>query len=199
MSSSSNPLPSAVFLDRDGVLIEDVAQLTKASQIRVMSGVPRALSFLHEAGFRLVVVSNQAVVARGLATEREVRELQGQVGRMIERDGGPILDAFYFCPHHPNATLAAYRIECECRKPQPGMLLQAAKELGLDLRSSFMVGDRMTDIIAGSQAGCRTILVETGEHLAPPIETSQPLDLSIQPDFVCADLPAAAQWILKHK
>ena len=189
----------AVFLDRDGALIEDVVQLTSAEQIRVLPGVPRALTLLREAGFRLVVVSNQAVVARGLVTEQQVRELQVQVELRIEGEGGPDLDGFYFCPHHPKATLAAYRVDCECRKPQPGMLLRASKELGLDLPSSFLVGDRITDIIAGSRAGCRTVLVQTGQHLAPPIETSQPLDLSIQPGFVCADLPAAVQWILKNK
>ena len=189
----------AVFLDRDGALIEDVVQLTSAEQIRVLPGVPRALTLLREAGFRLVVVSNQAVVARGLVTEQQVRELQVQVELRIEGEGGPDLDGFYFCPHHPKATLAAYRVDCECRKPQPGMLLRASKELGLDLPSSFLVGDRITDIIAGFRAGCRTVLVQTGQHLAPPIETSQPLDLSIQPGFVCADLPAAVQWILKNK
>ena len=199
MSLFSNSHSQAVFLDRDGVLVEDVEQLTNASQIRILPGVPRALTLLRESGFRLVVVSNQAVVARGVATEQQVRELQSVVERMIEREGGPKLDGFYFCPHHPKATLAAYRADCECRKPQPGMLVRASKELGLDLPSSFMLGDRITDIIAGARVGCRTVLVQTGQHLAPPIETSQPLDLSIQPGFVCADLPAAAQWIMENK
>ncbi|MEY2429893.1 MAG: hypothetical protein QOJ40_2778 [Verrucomicrobiota bacterium] len=199
MSPSSNSHSQAVFLDRDGVLVEDVEQLTNANQIRILPGVPRALSLLRQSGFRLVVISNQAVVARGVATEQQVRELQGQVERLIEREGGPSLDGFYFCPHHPKATLPAYRADCECRKPQPGMLLRAAKELGLNLPSSFMVGDRITDIIAGARAGCRTVLVQTGQHLAPPIETTQPLDPSIQPGFVCADLPAAVQWIMEHK
>jgi D-glycero-D-manno-heptose 1,7-bisphosphate phosphatase len=199
MSPSSNSHSRAVFLDRDGVLVEDVEQLTDADQIRVLPGVPRALLLLRENGFRLVVISNQAVVARGRVTEQQVRELQGELERMIQRQGGPNLDAFYFCPHHPRATLPAYRADCECRKPQPGMLLRAAIELGVDLPSSFMVGDRITDIIAGARAGCRTVLVQTGQHLAPPIETAQPLDLTIQPGFVSVDLPAAAQWILQNK
>ena len=181
------------------MLIEDVGGLSIASEIRLLPGVSHALSLLHQAGFRLVVVSNQTVVARGLASEQQVRELQARVGQMIEQNGGPGLNAFYVCPHHPNATLAAYRVECECRKPEPGLLLRASRELGLEMSSSFAVGDRITDIIAGSRAGCRTVLVQTGEHLAPPIETTKPLDLSIKPDYTCPDLPAAAQWILQNK
>src|SRR5256714_2817657 len=135
MHSISNA--PAIFLDRDGVLIEDLAQLTDPAQIKVLPGVPRALSLLRQSGFRLVVISNQAIVARGLATEQQVRELHAQMGLMITQEGGPDLDGLYFCPHHPNATLQAYRLDCECRKPQPGMLLRAARELRLDLHSSF--------------------------------------------------------------
>jgi D-glycero-D-manno-heptose 1,7-bisphosphate phosphatase len=89
-------------------------------------------------------------------------------------------------------------VDCDCRKPKPGLLLKAARELNLDLRASFLVGDRITDIIAGAKAGCRTVQVQTGKHLEKPIETSEPLDTTIQPDHVCADLPAAVEWILKQ-
>lgn len=189
---------SAVFLDRDGVLVEDVDLLTRADQLRVLAGVPASLIALREAGFALVVVSNQPVVARGLVTEAEVEAIHAELGGLIRAAGGPALDGMYFCPHHPNSTLPEYRVDCDCRKPRPGMLLRAARELSLDLRTSFMVGDRLTDIIAGARAGCRTVLVQTGKHLDKPIETREPLDITIQPDHTCADLAAAVEWILKQ-
>jgi len=190
-------LNPAIFLDRDGVLVEDVDLLTKADQIHILEGVANSLRALHLDGFLLVVVSNQPVVARGLISEDEVIALQREVERRLMQVNGITLDGFYFCPHHPNATLAAYRQDCACRKPKPGMLIQAAKELRIDLRESFMVGDRITDIVAGAHAGCRTILVQTGKHLAPPIQTIQPIDFSIHPDYTCQSLAGAACWILK--
>jgi len=186
----------AIFLDRDGVLIEDAHLLTDPEEIRVLEGVPQALRSLKQAGFRLIVISNQTVVARGLATEQEVCTINVEMERRLEEAAGPRLDGVYFCPHHPNATLPAYRIACDCRKPRSGLLLRAAREHNLDLVASFAVGDRITDIIAGARAGCRTVLVETGEHEAPPIETIDPLDESVRPDYICADLTAAAEWIL---
>lgn len=187
---------AAVFLDRDGVLIEDVDLLTSPDEIRVLGGVPQALRSLEQAGFRLIVISNQTVVARGLATEEDVCAMNAEVERHLIEAGGPRLDGFYFCPHHPKATLLVYRVACECRKPRPGLLVQAAREHDLDLTTSFVVGDRITDILAGASVGCRTVLVQTGKHREPPIETVDPLDGSVQPDHVCADLPEAATWIL---
>lgn len=186
----------AIFLDRDGVLIEDVHLLTNPGDIRILEGVSQALRSLKEAGFQLIVISNQTVVARGLITEQEVCAINVEMESLLEQAGGPHLDGFYFCPHHPNATLLAYRITCECRKPQPGLLLRAAREHTLKLGASFMVGDRITDIIAGARAGCQTVLVQTGKHQAPPIETVEPLDESVHPDYTCASLSEAAEWIL---
>jgi D-glycero-D-manno-heptose 1,7-bisphosphate phosphatase len=187
----------AVFLDRDGVLIRDVHLLTDPGDVVLLPGVTSALNRLRNAGFRLMVVSNQTVVARGLASEAEVGRMNALIGAMIVDSGGPALDAWYYCPHHPKATIARYLVACDCRKPRPGLLLRAAVEHGLDLGSSFMVGDRITDIIAGARAGCRTVLVKTGAHLAPPIETGDFLDLTIKADFECSGLPAATDWILK--
>lgn len=189
-------MKAAVFLDRDGVLVQDVDLLIRREDMRLLAGVPEALGLLKRAGYSLNVVSNQTVVARGMASEAEVSALNEHLQQMIEQAGGPRLDGWYFCPHHSKATVPAYRINCQCRKPQPGMLLRAARELDLNLSASFMVGDRITDIIAGSAAGCNTILVQTGKHLERPIETAEPLDMSILPDYVCADLSAAVQWIL---
>ena len=186
----------AVFLDRDGVLIEDVDLLTQTAQVRPLPGVAAALQRLKAAGFLLIVVSNQTVVARGLSTEREVEEINREVARRLAEQGAPPLDAFYFCPHHPKATLVAYRKDCDCRKPRPGMLRQAAADFNIVLSASFMVGDRITDVAAGAAAGCRTVLTQTGQHATPAIETSEPLDPSLRPDWTCANLTAAAEWIL---
>lgn len=186
----------AVFLDRDGVLVEDVNLLTSADQARILEGVPEALRALHEAGFKLLVVSNQSVVARGLISEDEVESIQGTIASLLQRQGAPALDGFYYCPHHPEATVAAFRRQCQCRKPLAGMLEQAALDHGVALDRSFMVGDRPTDIAAGRRAGCRTIWVQTGRHNDPLIQVPIPFELP-QADFVCPNLAAAAEWILR--
>ncbi len=175
------------------MLIEDTwTLLTSSEGIRILDGVPGALERLRANGFQLIVVSNQAVDARGQATEPEVESINRRICEFKVEAGGPRIDAFYFFPHHPKATLPAYRKVCDCRKPEPGMLLRAAREHGIDLKRSFMAGDRMTDIIAGAKAGARTILIQTGQHTAPPIETAEPLDPSIKPDHVCSSLAEAS-------
>jgi D-glycero-D-manno-heptose 1,7-bisphosphate phosphatase len=192
------PLGRAVFLDRDGVLVDDQGFLVRTEQICVLKGVPAALQKLKAAGMFLVVVSNQAAVARGLINESELVELNRAILDQIEHAGGPQLDAVYYCPHHPEATLLEYRVVCQCRKPRPGMIVQAAAEHGLDLQASFLVGDRISDIAAGRAAGCRTVLVTCGRHAAPPIVTVDPLDSACRPDHTCPDLQAATEWILKQ-
>lgn len=192
-------LRPAVFLDRDGVLIADVDLLVSQDQVHLICGAAEAVKALQDSGYLVVVVSNQTVVARGLATEADVRAVHAYIQRLLLAEGGAAVDAFYFCPHHPNATLPEYRVACTCRKPRPGMLLKAAEDLGIDLSTSYMIGDRMSDMAAGQRAGCQTILVQSGRHLDPPIESPDPVAPSCQPDFVCADLRRAAEWILSNK
>jgi D-glycero-D-manno-heptose 1,7-bisphosphate phosphatase len=186
----------AVFLDRDGVLVEDVHLLQAADQLRLLPGVSAALLALDRAGLRLVVVTNQTVVARGLIGEGAVEAIHGELNRLLLAAGAPPIASFYYCPHHPRATLPAYRMECDCRKPRPGMLVRAARDHGLDLGASFMVGDRPTDIMAGALAGCRTVLVQSGRHADPLIEMPDGMEVTVEPDGTCADLEAAARWIL---
>ena len=189
----------AVFLDRDGVLIADIDLLRRASDIRVLESVPDALSALADAGFALVVVTNQTVVARGLVTEADLADLHAALRDRLRRRGAPELDAIYVCPHHPSATLAPYRTDCDCRKPRPGMLLRAGRDLDLDLPSSTIVGDRGSDVVAGALAGCATVLVQSGAYDEPPIETTLELDEEIVPDYICADLGEAADWIIARR
>jgi len=188
----------AIFLDRDGVLIEDTNLLVDSNSVIILERVPRALRVLKAAGFLLLIVTNQTVVSRGLVTENEVRRINDQIAALLELERSPRIDGIYVCPHHPNATLETYRTNCDCRKPEPGLLFQAARDHVLDLSACFMVGDRITDVIAGHRAGCRTVLVETGKHDRPPIETVEPLDESIQPDYICDNLWEAAGWILNE-
>lgn len=170
--------------------------MVDAAGIRIAPGASGALERLERAGFQLVVVTNQTVIARGLAGEDRVAEIHGLLTSRLAAEGAH-LAGVYVCPHHPSADVPEYRIACECRKPRPGLILRAADELGLDVRRSFMVGDRVTDIAAGASAGCRTVLVRTGAHLEPPIELVEPLDPGVSADHECDDLQAAADWILE--
>jgi D,D-heptose 1,7-bisphosphate phosphatase len=183
-----------VFLDRDGVLIRDVHLLITRDEVDIFPYVSKAINCLHQAGYIIVVVSNQPVIARGLITEQGVADIHLWIQDLLRQDNACI-DRFYFCPHHPKADLVQYRFNCECRKPRPGMLLQAAEDLAIDLKSSFMIGDRPSDIVAGHSAGCRTILVETGMHTNSPIESSHLYNL-VDPDYICSDLMAATDIIL---
>jgi D-glycero-D-manno-heptose 1,7-bisphosphate phosphatase len=191
-------LQPAVFLDRDGVLIQDVDLLVHPSQAQLTNGAVWAVKALKTAGYQVIVVSNQTVVARGLATEKDVAIVHDAVQHLLIAADGLPADAFYFCPHHPKATLAQYRVACQCRKPRPGLLLRAAAERGIDIAHSYMVGDRISDVVAGQRAGCKTILIESGKHVDPPIESPDPIDPSCHPDFVCADLVQAAMTILEN-
>jgi D-glycero-D-manno-heptose 1,7-bisphosphate phosphatase len=156
----SAPLP-ALFLDRDGTLIEEVNYLACPDQVALTPGAGEAVARVNRAGMPVVVVTNQAGVGRGYFPESAVGEVHECIATFLRAHGARI-DGFYYCPHHPEAKLAQYRIACECRKPAPGMLLRAARELGVDLARSYMVGDRETDLEAGRRAGAQSILVRTG-------------------------------------
>lgn len=191
-------LRRAVFLDRDGVLVDDVGPIVSASDVRVLPGVAEALSLLFTSGWKIVVISNQTAIARGLASERDVRLVQHAIETQLIEMGAPAFDDFLFCPHHPNATVPAYRVACACRKPQPGMIERACIIHDIDPRQSVMIGDRPSDIVAGQRAGCRTIWVKTGRHRDPPIESAVPFPMPT-PDYTCADLFGAASWLGKAR
>lgn len=162
----------AVFLDRDGVLIPDTGYPDDPAAIVLNPGVPGALAALRDAGYRLVVVTNQSGVARGCFTLERLAAVHQRLRELLAR-GGAVLDALYFCPHLPGAPVAAFAGDCPCRKPRPGMLLAAAQELGLDLRECWMVGDGARDVAAATAAGCRAVRIgaadETGAPVAPDL------------------------------
>jgi D-glycero-D-manno-heptose 1,7-bisphosphate phosphatase len=170
-----------VLLDRDGVLVEDVGYLSSPSQLRVLPGVAWALASLSRAGFALAVVSNQSGVARGLFSEDDVRAVNAALATRLARAGARV-EAWLYCPHHPTQGSPPYRQRCECRKPAPGLLWRARDELGLDLRRSWVVGDKLTDVEAAQRAGCRAVLVGSPSEASPAV--------------TLPSLAEAARWIL---
>jgi len=179
----------AAFLDRDGTIIRQVELMHKVSQLKLLPGASDAIRLLNEKGIPVVVVTNQPVVARGIASEQDVEHLHQELNRRLQRRGAHI-DAFYFCPHHPNATLEKYRTRCSCRKPEPGMILQAALEHGIKLSQSVMIGDTTQDVLTGRQAGTRTILVRTGHG------GRDPWQYECVPDWTANNLLEAANlWL----
>jgi histidinol-phosphate phosphatase family protein len=153
----------AVFLDKDGTLIENVPYNVDPRRVVLARGAGQALRGLKARGFRLVVVSNQSGVALGRFAEHDLAVVEGRIQELLAPSGAEI-DAFYYCPHLPNAVNARYAMRCLCRKPQPGLLRRAAGDLGIDLAASWLIGDILDDIEAGNRAGCRSILICNGNE-----------------------------------
>ena len=151
----------AVFMDRDGTISEEVGYVNHPSRYKVFPFAAEAVRALNEAGWLAVLVTNQAGVARGYFKEELVGEVHKVLVSELERDGA-LLDAIYYCPHHPTVGEPPYRFDCDCRKPRPGLLLRAARELDLDLSRSWMVGDRYSDTELARRAGARSAFVLTG-------------------------------------
>ncbi len=179
----------AVFLDRDGVINREVDVLRSIKQLRLLPNAARAIKKINNLGFLAVIVTNQPVIARGWLTEKEVEEIHAVLGKRL-KIGGAKIDAIYSCPHHPNANLKKYRMECSCRKPNTGLIKKAAKELNINLKKSFMVGDRTADILAGKRAGLKTILVKTGY-------AGKDGRYQVNPDFTAKNLLEAGEIIKK--
>lgn len=181
----------AVFLDRDGTINEEVNYLARAEDVRLIPGSARAIARLNAAGVPVVVVSNQSGLARGYFDEADLASVQVRLNRMLRAEGARV-DAYYFCPHHPEGSVEHYALACDCRKPAPGLVLQAAAEMNLRLAGSFMVGDRLLDVACGRAAGLTGVLVRTGHDDGPP---GQGLE---EPDHVADDLAGAVEWILSR-
>jgi len=152
---------SVVFLDRDNTLIANDGDLGDPAGVVLLDGVPEGLARLRDAGYLLVVVTNQGSVARGVCTEEDVDSVHRTISDLVDRQSQRrnLIDRFYYCPFHPDGVVEAFRREHPWRKPQPGMLLQAARDLNLDLASSWMIGDQDRDIEAGNAVGCRTVRI----------------------------------------
>lgn len=185
------PVRRAVFLDRDGTLLEEGNYVDRLDRLVFFPYTVDAVRALNEADFAVVVVTNQSGVARGMYPESFVTEAHRYIDERL-RAGGAHVDGYYYCPHHPEGTVADLRQDCDCRKPRPGQLLRAAADLRLDLPRSFMVGDRWKDIEAGKAVGARPVLVRTGygreAEDANPDDDTEVVDNLIQ----------AVTWILRQ-
>lgn len=184
----------AVFLDRDGTLLEEAGYLDRIERLVFFPWAIDAVRLLNRGGYAVVVVTNQSGVGRGMYEESFVRQAHDAIARRVS-EGGAAIDGFYYCPHHPDATVERYRRDCDCRKPSPGMLRKAAADLDLDLARSFSVGDKWTDVGVGRAAGARGILVRTGygrSSEAAPVN-------GVEPAAVVDNVMAAAAWILRER
>ena len=185
----------AVFLDRDGTLMEDTGYLSDPAGVKLLPGVDLAIKSLHQEGFKIVVITNQSGVARGLLTEETLEEIHAELRRQLAEKGA-MLDAIYYCPFHPEGRVPKYTKESELRKPAPGMLQEAAEQLDISLRSSWMVGDSTRDVIAGQAAGCQTICIQTSEdQTQPDDETAE--EREFQADVTVQNLVEAARAIMR--
>lgn len=181
---------TAVFLDRDGTIIEDPGYLNHPDQVKLLAGAGEAIRELQQLGFKTVVVSNQSGVARGIVTEEVLEQIHERL-RSLLASLGASLDGMYYCPYHPEGIIPKYRRDSDWRKPKPGMLLAAAQEMDLDLASSWMIGNNQADIDAGRGAGCRTILINTTR--------AAPANGQGRPDHIAVNIKEAVNMIKRFR
>lgn len=182
----------AVFLDRDGTINEEMGYINHPSRFMIYDFVPEAIKILNQCGFLVLVVTNQSGVARGYFDEKLVQILHKQLTDQV-RNGGGKIDRIYYCPHHPTEGIGAYRVDCACRKPRSGMIDMAIKEFDIDLKKSYMVGDRYKDIVFGKKLGLKTIMVLTGYGLGE--YTYQRKQWTEYPDIISPNLLEASREI----
>lgn len=181
----------AIFLDKDGTLVDDLPYNVAPQRITLCKGAGAGLRLLARRDYRLFVVSNQDGVAHGYFSEEDVEGVAHRLADLLFRER-LTLDGFYYCPHHPEGSVAPFARDCNCRKPRPGMLLQAAHDNAIDLRASWMIGDILHDVEAGNRAGCRTLLIDNGN------ETEWRLGPKRIPTRMAPDLYAAAVLIAEE-
>ena len=190
-------MPSkAVFLDRDGTINEEVGYVDNLNMVKLIDGAAEAIKAFNEEGYKVIVVSNQSGVARGYFTEEFVIETNNQIQSLLAKDGARV-DAFYYCPHHIKGVVEKYLIECKCRKPSTEMLEKARYDLDVDISSSIMIGDKITDIEFAKNGGLTSILLLTGfgeDELVKIKENDSP-----EPDYIFPSILEAAKFICSIK
>jgi D-glycero-D-manno-heptose 1,7-bisphosphate phosphatase len=186
----------AIIMDRDGTVCEEVGYVNHVERLRLIAGSAEAVRQANRAGFQTVLVTNQAGVARGYMSEEIVGETHDRLRELLaEHDAR--MDGIYYCPHHPDVGSSRYRRECDCRKPEPGMLLRARDEMGIDLGASYVIGDSIKDVQTAKRVGATAVLVLTGygrgqvEH--------QSAEWTVRPDHVAENLLEAVNWILERE
>jgi D-glycero-D-manno-heptose 1,7-bisphosphate phosphatase len=187
----------AVFLDRDGTLNVEKGYIRDVEALELYPGAAQAVRRLNDAGSLAILVTNQTGAARGYYTIEHVHALNRRVADLLMQEAGAKLDAVYFCPHYKDGTVPEFAKDCGCRKPAPGMILQAAQDFpDIDLTASFVVGDKATDITFARNAGCRGILVRTG--YGEQVLAGEYQNLEVQPEKVCPDIVEAVAYILSQ-
>ncbi len=182
----------AIFIDRDGTLIKDIPYNADPSLIVLQEYAAEMMQLVKKKNYLLILVTNQSGIARGYFTEEELGKMHEEIARKL-LPFNIELDAVYYCPHYVEGTIKKYAIECDCRKPKPGMLFKAAKHFNIDLEKSWMIGDILNDVEAGNAAGCKTILLDNGN------ETEWILNAKRTPTFAVSNLKQAAKIILIHE
>jgi D-glycero-D-manno-heptose 1,7-bisphosphate phosphatase len=180
----------AVFLDRDGTIVVERGYITVPDKIELIPGVAEAIIRLRAGGWKVFVATNQGCVGKGMITEEELGAINFRMVSMLGAEGAE-LDGIYVCPHHPDGSVPDYTMECDCRKPRPGLLERAASENGLDLSQCVMIGDTLRDLEAARSAGARGILVLTGHG-------SDTVSQDHGAEHVATDLGAAVHWLLSR-
>jgi D-glycero-D-manno-heptose 1,7-bisphosphate phosphatase len=190
---------AAVFLDRDGTINEEVGYLDSIDKLNLFAYTAEAIRLINESGMKAVVMTNQSGVAKGYFTEEFVRTVHERIQEML-RERGAFIDAFYYCPHHQTEGIGVYLQSCACRKPGAGMLIKASKELDIDLRRSYTVGDMLKDIQVARTVGAKGILVKTGYGINT-IEKDLTSDSPeiCQPSYIAEDILDAVKWIIKDR
>jgi D-glycero-D-manno-heptose 1,7-bisphosphate phosphatase len=181
----------AIFIDKDGTLIPDLPYNIDPERITLYDEAAPGLMKLQDNGYLIIVITNQSGIALGYITENQVNAVESRIEKLL-LEKGIRLTGFLYCPHHPEGKIKEYAMDCDCRKPQPGMLLKAAVTWKIDLKASWMLGDILNDVEAGNRAGCKTILIDNGgETLWEPGEYRVP-------HFIAQNILKAADYILIH-
>ncbi|MDQ2752365.1 MAG: HAD family hydrolase [Bacteroidota bacterium] len=181
----------AIFIDKDGTLIPDIPYNVNPKLITLSNTAIPALQLLQKQTYLLIVISNQSGVARGYFKEEELQNVSDAITTLLSKEGITV-NGFYYCPHHKEGTVKEYTLNCDCRKPKPGLILKAVKDFSIDVTQSWMIGDILNDVEAGKAAGCKTVLLKNGN------ETEWLMNDKRQPDFVVENLLEAAQTIVQH-
>ena len=184
-------MKKAVFLDRDGTINKEMNYLKYPDQIELIPGSVEGIKLLNENDFTVVVITNQSGVARGIIDEEKLPLIKDRLCYLLEKKGAKI-DGYYCCPHYPDGKIEKYALKCDCRKPKPGMLRRAAEDLDINLKESYVVGDKPCDIELGQNVGAVSIMVRTG-YGEPEAESYE-----VSPDYTADNLFDAAQWIIKN-
>lgn len=185
----------AIFLDRDDTIIEDSGYINNPDQVKLISGVAKSLLEFKEMGFKLIVVSNQSGVARGILTEKTLADIHERL-KVLLAEKGVFLDGIYYCPFHPEGVIPEYKQESDDRKPAPGMFLTASQEHNIDLKQSWAVGNSPRDVDAGKRAGCKTILIETKSRRPPELMLTKPEQPP--PDYKAVNMQEAVNIVKKY-